>query len=49
MTKARGLERLHELGHDLGWMSLTLLTCSPGPASFHSARKNYLGRLLDLG
>ena len=26
-----------------------LLTCSPGLASFHSARKNYLGRLLDLG
>jgi hypothetical protein len=22
---------------------------SPGPASFHSARKNYLGRLPDLG
>ena len=23
--------------------------CNPGPASFHSARKNYLGRLLALG
>ena len=33
----------------LGWTSLSLLTCGPGPASFHSARKNYLGRLLDLG
>jgi hypothetical protein len=38
---------LHELGH--GWMSLSLLTCSLGLTSFHSARENYLGRLLDLG
>ena len=32
-----------------GGTNLSLLTCSFSPASFHSARKKYLGRLLDLG
>ena len=31
------------------WSGSALLTRSPGAASLHCARKNYLGRLLDLG